>query len=75
VRCTATDEGKARQTPAASRETALTRHIALDVRVDGDAISGHAGDGTGRSRPFHGWLGLIAALDRLLANPPTDEPH
>jgi CRP-like cAMP-binding protein len=55
--------------------TARTRHIALDVRVDGDEISGQAGDGTGRPRPFRGWVGLIGALDRLLGNATTDEPH
>jgi hypothetical protein len=44
-----------------------TKHIAIDVRVDGDEISGQAGDGVGQARPFSGWLGLIWALDRLLA--------
>ena len=42
--------------------------IAIDVRVDGDQITGHAGDGTGEPRPFSGWLGLIGALDRLLVD-------
>jgi hypothetical protein len=55
--------------------TAPTRHIAIDVRVDGDGISGQAGDGTDRPRPFRGWVGLIGALDRLLANPTTDKPY
>jgi hypothetical protein len=48
-----------------------TRHIAIDVRLDGDEISGRAGDGTARPRPFQGWLGLLQALDGLLGN--TDE--
>jgi CRP-like cAMP-binding protein len=47
--------------------TARTRRIAIDVRVDGDEISGQADD-----RPFRGWVGLIGALDRLLENPTTD---
>jgi hypothetical protein len=47
--------------------TARTRHIAIDVRVDGDEITGRAGD-----RPFRGWVGLIGALDHLLENPTTD---
>jgi hypothetical protein len=47
--------------------TARTRRIAIDVRVDGDEISGRAGD-----RPFRGWVGLIGALHRLLENPTTD---
>jgi len=64
MRCTTTVEAKAK-----------TKHIALDVRVDGDEISGLAGDGDGGPRPFHGWLGLIGALERLLANPTIDESH
>jgi hypothetical protein len=46
-----------------------TRHIAIDVRVDGDAISGHAGDGTGQPKPFSGWVGLIGALDGFIRAP------
>jgi hypothetical protein len=45
-----------------------TRHIAIDVRLDGDEISGRAGDGTDQPKPFEGWLGLLAALDGLLGN-------
>ena len=48
-----------------------TRHIAIDVRLDGDEISGRAGDGTGQPELFEGWLGLLQALDALLAT--TDE--
>ena len=48
-----------------------TRHIAIEVHLDGDAISGRAGDGTGRAKAFQGWLGLLAALDGLLGT--TDE--
>jgi hypothetical protein len=47
------------------------RHIAIDVRLDGDEISGRAGDGTDRPKAFEGWLGLLQALDGLLAK--TDE--
>ena len=43
-----------------------SRHIAIDVRVDREEISGQAGDGTDQPRPFRGWVGLIGALDRLL---------
>jgi hypothetical protein len=49
------------------------RHIAIDVHLDGDEISGRAGDGTGRPKAFQGWLGLLCALDELLGN--TDEEH
>jgi hypothetical protein len=44
-----------------------TRHIAIVVRLDGDAISGRAGDGTAQPTSFEGWLGLLQALDVLLA--------
>ena len=47
------------------------RHIAIDVLLDGDEISGRAGDGTDQPRAFQGWLGLLAALDALLGK--TDE--
>ena len=43
-----------------------TRHIAIDVRLDGDEISGRAGDGTDQPKAFQGWLGLLVALDGLL---------
>ena len=47
------------------------RHIAIDVLLDGDAISGRADDGTGQPKAFQGWLELLMALDGLLAQ--TDE--
>jgi hypothetical protein len=47
------------------------RHITIDVRLDGDEISGRAGDGSAQPKPFLGWLGLLFALDGLLAT--TDE--
>jgi hypothetical protein len=33
------------------------RHIAIDVLLDGDEISGRADDGTGRPKAFQGWPG------------------
>jgi hypothetical protein len=48
-----------------------TVHLTFDVRIDGDEISGHAGDGAGQPRSFRGWLGLLGALDGLLAAPST----
>jgi hypothetical protein len=47
------------------------RHITIDVLLDGDEISGHAGDGAAEPKPFRGWLGLLTALDGLLGK--TDE--
>ena len=46
--------------------TEETFRIVIDVRVDGDEISGNARSVIGEPKPFLGWLGLIAALDRLL---------
>jgi hypothetical protein len=51
--------------------SAQTKHIAIDVLLDGDEISGRAGDGTRQPKAFQGWLGLLLALDGLLDN--TDE--
>ena len=48
-----------------------TRHIAIDVRLDGNEISGRVDDGSGRPKAFQGWLGLLATLDGLLGT--TDE--
>ena len=48
-----------------------TKHIAIDVLLDGDEISGRAGDGTDKPKAFQGWLGLLLALDGLIDN--TDE--
>jgi hypothetical protein len=48
-----------------------TRHIAIDLRLDGDEISGRIDDGTDKPKAFQGWLGLLAALDGLLYR--TDE--
>ena len=43
-------------------------HIQLEVRVEGEAISGEARRDAGRPKPFTGWLGLIGALDGLLCD-------
>ena len=53
-----------------------SRRIAIDVRLDGEEISGQAGDGMDQPRSFHGWLGLLGVLDRLLGEPgaTTEEP-
>ncbi len=51
--------------------SATSVQIAIDVRVDGDEISGSATDGGGQPRPFSGWLGLIGALDALLVSHTT----
>ncbi len=40
--------------------------ISLEVHLAGDCLIGTATSSTGVERPFSGWLGLIAAIDRLL---------
>ena len=51
-----------------------TRHIGIDVRLDGDDISGRVGDGIDQATSFQGWLGLLAALDGLLGNADEEPP-
>ena len=50
-------------------------HIALDIRVDGGQISGQAVAGRDLRVPFSGWLGLLGALDRLLAAETKEDHH
>jgi hypothetical protein len=45
-----------------------TTHISIDIRLDGDEISGLAGNGTDQPKAFQGWLGSLLALDGLLGN-------
>jgi hypothetical protein len=42
--------------------------IKLELRVDGDELVGTARNGTGEDREFLGWLGLLSAIDGLLAD-------
>jgi D-alanyl-D-alanine carboxypeptidase len=53
--------------------TAGIVQIMIDVRVDGDEISGYASDGVTERKPFLGWLGLIGVLDGLLAAPSSPD--
>jgi hypothetical protein len=49
--------------------------ITLELRQAGEELDGRASGG-GESRPFSGWLGLLVAIDALLAAAPEleDEP-
>ena len=49
--------------------SAKTKHITIDVLVDGDEISGQAGDGEDQPSLFTGWVGLIWVLDDLFGFP------
>jgi hypothetical protein len=46
-----------------------TAAISLELSVDGDSLSGSASDGNGSHREFSGWLGLVSAIEALIANP------
>jgi hypothetical protein len=43
--------------------------ITLELRLAGDELDGRATDG-GEQRPFSGWLGMLVAIDGLLAAAP-----
>jgi hypothetical protein len=45
-----------------SSETLVIR---LEIRLDGDSLTGSAYDGAAE-RTFSGWLGLVAAIDALV---------
>jgi hypothetical protein len=50
--------------------------IRLELDVAGDEVCGRALSPTHDPKQFAGWLGLLAALDDLLADPPRDaEPR
>jgi hypothetical protein len=53
--------------------TSHTAHIDIDVRIDGDQITGHARLGLSQPEPFLGWLGFIGALDRPVGDPSSTE--
>jgi hypothetical protein len=42
--------------------------ISLELSVEGDTMSGEARTGSGTTRSFSSWLGLIGALDMLVGD-------
>jgi hypothetical protein len=50
-----------------------TLNIQIVLSVDGDEISGVAASGAGTGTRFHGWLGLMSAVDALVGHE-TDPP-
>lgn len=56
--------------PFMDRPTPLTLTLTVELQLTDDAFSGHARDDLGGARDFHGWLGLIAALDELVDTAP-----
>ena len=49
--------------------------ISLELEVDGDSLTGRAADGDGADREFCGWLGLMSALDALVADATSSTPR
>lgn len=50
-----------------------TTHIRLEMRPDGETFAGRAISDV-ESREFHGWLGLMGAIEALYPQPaPTPE--
>lgn len=47
-----------------------TVHLSLDLEVDGGSLSGYVGDGAGERRAIWGRLGLLGAIERLVAEDP-----
>jgi hypothetical protein len=43
-----------------------TLTVTLELRIDGDSLSGRATSDTGETVEFDGWLGLLGALDALV---------
>jgi hypothetical protein len=48
-------------------------HIDIDVRIDGDQITGHARVGMSQPEPFLGWLGFTGAPDQPVGDPSSTE--
>jgi hypothetical protein len=46
--------------------TEHTVRVQLDLRIDGDALSGQAACVPGGVRSFSGFIGLVAAIDALI---------
>ncbi len=56
-------------------ETPPTVHLRLDVARRGGTLTGRVGVDDGPARPFTGWIGLNAAVERLLLEQePGEEP-
>ena len=59
--------GAARETKVrAMNDTGLT--ITLELDASGDTLNGQAITGAGTTRSFSSWLGMIGALDLLVAD-------
>jgi hypothetical protein len=52
-------------------DAAATRVIHLELSLVGESLTGCARDDLGASRRFDGRLGLLAAIDTLIADAPA----
>ena len=60
--------------PARADNGRVTSHaVYIDVRIDGDQITGHVGVGLSQPEPFLGWLGFIGAHGRPVGDPSSTE--
>lgn len=42
--------------------------ISLEVAADGEHLKGTVAEEAGEARPFTGWLGLVGAIDAIVAS-------
>jgi hypothetical protein len=56
----------------AMNDTPLT--ISLELDMSGDTLNGQAITGHGTTRTFSSWLGMIGALDLLVADSAVQSP-
>jgi hypothetical protein len=67
------DAGRATQADDPDMETGQAV-IRLELTLAGDSLTGRASDEHGTTREFDGRLGLLAAIDELVADPGPDAP-
>jgi hypothetical protein len=48
--------------------------LALELRLADDALTGRVTAADGKETDFSGWLGLVATIEALLAEPSDDTP-
>jgi hypothetical protein len=52
----------------------VTVDLQLKLSVEDDEFSGRATADGGQPRPFSGWIGLVSALDGLIAEATAHDP-
>ena len=50
-----------------------TAAISLELSLDGESLTGRAVASDGAVRDFSGWLGLVSAIEALIATNPEGE--